>query len=104
MQDELGSAGLLFHAQKQTASLAPQTGSAFDAAAAAGPDAASVLGGPLLAGEYQPHSHHAAAPGGMPSTPALGLPGGGGGGGGLPTATPDKIVSPSQQLLMGEEP
>lgn len=110
VQDELASAGLLFTQQKQTASLAPQTGSAFDAAAAAGPHVASVLGGPLLAGNYQPHSHHpgaqtlaAAATGGAQGAPVLGQPGSSGSSG-LPIATPDKIVSPSQQVLMGEEP
>lgn len=126
-QDELASAGLLFSQQQQTAGLAPKTGSAFDAAAAAGPHAASVLGGPLLAGEYQPHSHHAgAAPhgaaaavgaaGALAGVPgAATLQGGTGpafvqplgsqaaGSGRLPVALPDKTVTPSQQVLMGEE-
>jgi hypothetical protein len=77
-----------------------------------------VLGGPLLAGEYQPHSHHAGAalaagsPGAAAGvTGATGLapfvqPLGSqveGGSSGLPVAVPDKIVTPSQQVLMGEE-
>lgn len=142
--DELASSGLLFSQQKQTASLAPKTGSAFDAAAVAGPHAASVLGGPLLAGAYQPHAHHSgAAVGGA----TAGLPAAAGGVAGevpievfsmegmaggalggtpgsgpmpflqqlgsqvdgsgdqleLPVAVPDKVVTPSQQVLMGEE-
>lgn len=144
LQDELASSGLLFSQQKQTASLAPKTGSAFDAAAVAGPHAASVLGGPLLAGAYQPHAHHSgAAVGGA----TAGLPAAAGGVAGevpievfsmegmaggalggtpgsgpmpflqqlgsqvdgsgdqleLPVAVPDKVVTPSQQVLMGEE-
>jgi hypothetical protein len=80
------SAGLLFQQQKQTASLVPHTGAdAFEAAATLGPEAASVLGGPLVAGEYQPHPHlH--PPGGQQQQ--------------LPVATPDAIVTPSQQQLL----
>ena len=143
LQDELASSGLLFSQQKQTASLAPKTGSAFDAAAAAGPHAASVLGGPLLAGAYQPHAHHSgaavgAATAGLPAAAGVageapmevfsmegtaggslgGTPSSGpmpflqqlgsqvGGSGGqleLPVDVPDKVVTPSQQVLMGEE-
>lgn len=56
--EELVSSALLFHQHKQTASLAPQIGSdAFAAAARAGPDAATVLGAPMLAGSYQAHTH-----------------------------------------------
>lgn len=52
------SAALLFSQHEQTAGLVPQTGSeAFAAAARAGPDVASVLGNPILAGSYQAHTH-----------------------------------------------
>ncbi len=52
------SSALLFQQHKQTASLVPQTGDdAFAAAARAGPDVASVLGGPIMAGSYQAHAH-----------------------------------------------
>ena len=61
-QAELVSGGLEFQRCKKAASLVPHLGSpAFEAAAAVGPDAASVLGGPLLAGEWQQHSHHGGA-------------------------------------------
>lgn len=60
-QEELAASGLRFSASKQAAPLAPQTGdAAFAAAAAVGPHAASVLGGPIVAGAYQQHHHHAA--------------------------------------------
>ena len=95
------SAGLLFQQQKQTAPLMPHTGSeAFTAAAAVGPDAASVLGGPLLAGQYQQHSHlhphgQPASPGGAAS-PIMSS---------QPINIPEKTTSPSQQqqlLSQGE--
>ncbi|KAL4420250.1 hypothetical protein ABPG77_003429 [Micractinium sp. CCAP 211/92] len=56
--EELVSSALLFQQHKQTASLVPQTGDdAFAAAARAGPDVATVLGGPIMAGSYQAHTH-----------------------------------------------
>ncbi|KAL4428339.1 hypothetical protein ABPG75_002428 [Micractinium tetrahymenae] len=56
--EELVSSALLFQQHKQTASLVPQTGSeAFAAAARAGPEAATVLGAPLVAGSCQVHTH-----------------------------------------------
>lgn len=71
VQTELVSAGALFQDKKQTASLVPQTGSdAFAAAAAAGPSVATVLGGPLVAGEYQPHHHAAVTASQRPGPPA----------------------------------
>ncbi|PSC69944.1 hypothetical protein C2E20_6580 [Micractinium conductrix] len=61
-QEELVSTGLLLQQQQITASLVPEIGDdAFAAAGRVGPEGASVLGGPLIAGSWQPHRHHPGA-------------------------------------------